>query len=87
MGCFPVNIRQNLVFTAIIKVTTVGLAAVTSLSGYFLFAFSSFYLNLKALGIVFSFLTHFGKQTKELMCEWYGTNGECAYIIIYVYIH
>lgn len=87
MGGFLVNTRQNLVFIAIIKVTTIGLAAVTSLSGCSLFAFSSFCLILKAFGMLFSFLAHFGKQTKELMCEWYGVNGECAYIIIYVYIH
>lgn len=53
----------------------------------FSFALSSFYLILKAFWMLFSFLAHFGKQIKELMCEWYCVNGEHAYVIIYVYIH
>ena len=61
MGSFLVNIRQNLVFIAIIKARTVGLAAGTSLSGFFFPRFFYFVSHFKSFWDAFFVSSSFWK--------------------------
>lgn len=77
IGYCIVNIQQSLVFIVITTATMVSSCSISASSA--LPFFPSFYLIVKAFSIPFSFLTHFGKHTKELKVWMAVSNGKHAY--------